>query len=370
MKVPNTVLTSLYLLAFFLFASPVFAQQQSPAPSVQEPPSQKESSRPWLGVTIQEVNERIASQMGITDPRGVLVADVADGSPADEAGVNLGDVIVRLNGRDVEDAGDFINRIQEAGVGSTVALEVNRAGATEEINVTLEPMPPAAMLGSARMGGMSSMSGMMSGMGQGMGQGMGMMTGGGECPMHSQGMGHDCPMGQSCPNCPSQPMMGGAECPGHGPMGMGPMGKMHRHPGKGMMMGMGGQMDMMGGPVYGKIMMAVKNMNLTPEQKAKFDVIHSDFKKRAVRAAADVKVAHIEVHELMAADPVNLDRVRAKVNELFQKKSEMMMLGIRSLEDFKKLLNPGQKKMLKDMLAMDSADGDMEEAEALDEGAE
>lgn len=361
MKVPNTVLTSLYLLAFFLFVTPAFAQQQSPAPSVQEPPSNQETSRPWLGVTIQEVNERIASQMGITDPRGVLVADVADGSPADEAGVNLGDVIVRLNGRDVEDAGDFISRIQEAGVGSTVALEVNRAGATEEINVTLEPMPSAAMLGSARMGGMSSMSGMMSGMGQGM------MMGGGECPMHQGGMGHDCPMGQSCPQCPSQ-MMGGAQCPGHGPMGMGPMGKMHR-PGKGMMMGMGG-MGMMGGPVYGKIMMAVKRMNLTPEQKAKFDVIHSDFKKKAVRAAADVNVAHIEVHELMAADPVNLDRVRAKVNELFQKKSEMMMLGIRSLEDFKKLLNPDQKKMLKDMLAMDSADGDMEEAEAPDEGAE
>jgi hypothetical protein len=48
----------------------------------------------------------------------------------------------------------------------------------------------------------------------------------------------------------------------------------------------------------------------------------------------------------------------------------MMMLGIRSLEDFKKLLNPDQKKMLKDMLAMDSADGEMEEAEVLDEGAE
>jgi|GEM_PF-2678391 Spy/CpxP family protein refolding chaperone len=360
MKVPNTVLTSLCLLAFFLFSALAFAQQQSPAPSVQEPPSNQETSRPWLGVTIQEVNERIASQMGITDPRGVLVADVADGSPADEAGVNLGDVIVRLNGRDVEDAGDFISRIQEAGVGSTVALEVNRAGATEEINVTLEPMPSAAMLGSARMGGMS---GMMSGMGRGMGMGQGMMMGGGECPMHSQGMGQDCPMGLSCPQCP-QSMMGGAQCPG-------PMGKMHRHPGRGMTMGMGGgQMGMMGGPVYGKIMMAVKNMNLTPEQKAKFDVIHSDFKKRALRAAADVKVAHIEVHELLAADPVNLDRVRAKVNELFQKKSEMMMLGIRSLEDFKKLLNPDQKKMLKDMLAMDSADGDMEEAEALDEGAE
>ena len=359
MKVSNTVLTSLYLLAaFFLFAMPVSAQQQSPAPSLQEPPSsQQESMRPWLGVTIQEVNERIARQMGISDPRGVLVADVADGSPADEAGVNMGDIIVRLNGRDIEGASDFISRIQESGVGSTVALEVNRAGVTEEINVTLEPMPPAVMTGRTQMG-------MGMGMGQGMGQGMGMMSmggaGGAECPMHAQGMGADCPMGKS------SPQMGG-QCPGHGQMDG--MGKMHRHPGKSMM-GMGGQMDMYGGPVYGKIMMAIKSMNLTPEQKAKADAIHSDFRKKAVRAAADVKVAHIELHELLAADPVNLDKVRAKVNELVQKKTDMMMLGIRSLEDFKKVLNPDQKKMLKDMLAMDSGEMEDMESEPALEGAE
>ena len=366
MKVPNTVLTSLCLLAFFLFASPLFAQQQSPAPSLQEPPSQQQSTRAWLGVTIQEVNERIARQMGIRAAAGVLVADVAEGSPAEEAGVSMGDVIVRLNGLAVEGASDFITRIQEAGVGSTVALEVSRAGEAEEINVTLEPMPPAAMLGRSQMGYEK-------------GQKMGMMPmgGGADCPMHSQGMGaacpmgHDCPMGQSCPGktgmCPRYPMGG------HGQMGgmgmMDGMGMMQRHPGKSMMgrqMGMG----MPGGPVYGKIMMAIKSMNLTPEQKAKADVIHSDFKKKAIRAAADVKVAHIELHELLAADPVNLDKVRAKVNELVQKKTEVMMLGIRSLEDFKKVLTPDQKKMLKDMLAMDSGEmEDMEGTPAL-EGAE
>jgi len=107
-----------------------------------------------------------------------------------------------------------------------------------------------------------------------------------------------------------------------------------------------------------------------PEQKAKADAIHSDFRKKAVRAAADVKVAHIELHELLAADPVNLDKVRAKVNELVQKKTDMMMLGIRSLEDFKKVLNPDQKKMLKDMLAMDSGEMEDMESEPALEGAE
>jgi len=356
MKVSNTVLAGAFLLASTLFASPATAA--SPATSVRDPQTQQQQrSRAWLGVTIQEVNERIARQMGISDPRGVLVADVAEGSPADDAGVNMGDVILRLNGRDVEDASDFIRRIQEAGVGSTVALEVNRAGAAEEINVTLEPMPPAAMLGSSKMGTTGGGWGRMSGMGMGPGMGMGGMA---------QGMGYDCPMGHpGAQQCPQGAMMGG-QCPGYGQM-MGGKGTTHGR--MGMMGAMDGRMGMSGGAFYGKMMMAIKSMNLTPEQKARFDQLHSDYKKKAIRAGADIKIAHMELHELLSADPVNLDRVKAKVGELVQKKSDMMMLGIRGLEDLKKLLNPEQRKMLKDMLAMDSGMEDMEGEEAL-EGAE
>lgn len=354
MRVPKTVIKSLSVFAFVLFASPTLAQQQSPAPSLQQPPATQQAQRPWLGVTIQEVNEQIARRMGIADPRGVLVADIAAGSPADDAGVNRGDIITRLNGRDVEDASDFISRIQEAGVGSTVALEVSRAGETEEINVTLEPMPAGEMMGRAMPGHK--------------GQGMGMMAmrGADDCPVHSQSMGapcpmgHDCPMqgqGQMCPGktamCPQCPMADA--CPGHM---MGGMGMMHKSPAKGMMgggrMGMGQMMGMPGGAMYGKIMMALKGMNLTPDQKTRAKAVHSDYKKKQIRAMADAKIAHLELHELMTADPVNMDRVKAKVNELAQKRAEMMLTGIRSLEDLKKVLNPEQKKMLNDALAMDS----------------
>lgn len=374
MKVPKTVIKSLSLLAFLVLASPVMAQQ-SPAPSLQEPPpaTEQQGQRPWLGVTIQEVNERIASQMGIRDPRGVLVAEVAEGSPADEAGVNLGDIIVRLNGRDVEDASDFISRIQEAGVGSTVALEVNRAGNIEELNVTLEPMPSGGMMGRYMPGqGMPGM-GMMAMKGAGecpMHSGQGVSSGScpmcANCPMHGQGQGQgapSCPMGADCP-------MGGS-CPGHGQTM--DTGDMHRHGGMGMMGGpmmgrMGGHMmGGSGGQMYGKMMMAIKGLNLTPDQKTKAEAIHSDYKKRQIRAMADAKVAHIELHELLAADPVNMDKVRSKVNELAQKRAEMMLSGIRSLEEFKKLLTPEQKKMFRGQLAMDS--GGAEEMEEMESGA-
>lgn len=365
MKVPKTVMNSLFLLAFLLFSSTAMAQQ-SPAPSLTEPQPRgqqpQQDERPWLGVTIQEVNEKLARQMGIADPSGVLVADIAQGSPADDAGINLGDIIVRLNGRDVEDSSDFIARIQDAGVGATIALEVNRGGTTEEINVTLEPMPMEPMSGRFMPGGM--------------GQGMLAMGGPDQCPSHGQHdmgaapcpMGHDCPMGQNCPGksgmCQQCPM--GEACPGH------QMGMMHG--GKGMMGGqmmgrMGEKMGMTGYPMYGKIMMAIKSLNLTPDQKAKAQALHSDYKKRQIRAKAEAKVAHIELHELLAADQVNMDKVKAKVNELAQKRAEMMLSGIRALEDFKKLLTPEQKKSFREQLAMDSgAAEDMEEMESAEAG--
>jgi Spy/CpxP family protein refolding chaperone len=367
MKVPNTVLTSLYLLAFLLFATPIFAaEHQHTDASVKEPPAQQ-TQRPWLGVTIQEVTEKVARQMGIAEHTGVLVADVVNGSPADEAGVDLGDVIIRLNGHKVIDPTDFITRIQEAGVGATVALEVNRAGTKEEINVILKAMPPEAMFGSGRMG---------YGTGQGMGMGMGMMVPGeADCPMHAQGMdgkcpmGKDCPMGQACPGktgmaCPQCPK--GDQCPDYGRKGG--MGMMHRHHGKGMMMG--GKMGMSDAPMYGKIMMAIKGMDLKPEQKAKADAIRSEYRKKAVKSAADAKVAHMELHELLAADTVNMDKVKAKVNQLSKNRAELMMMRIKSLEDLKKVLSPEQKKTLKDALTMDSGDMEDMDGEAAPEGAE
>lgn len=160
----------------------------------------------------------------------------------------------------------------------------------------------------------------------------------------------------------------GEACPGHQ---MGTMGMMGG-PGHMMMGRMGAKMGMSGGAMYGKIMMAIKGLNLTPDQKSRAKAIYSDYKKRQIRAKAEAKVAHIELHELLAADPVNMDKVRAKVNELAQKRAEMMLSGIRSLEDFKKLLTPEQRKSFRDQLAFDAAGAeqmeDMEDMESAGAG--
>ena len=59
-------------------------------------------TRGRLGVTIQEVNQSLAQSFGLKRPMGALVGAVERGSPAEKAGIEPGDVIVKVNGKDVE----------------------------------------------------------------------------------------------------------------------------------------------------------------------------------------------------------------------------------------------------------------------------
>lgn len=362
MRVPKMALTTLFVLTLFLFAPLSFAQQQlsSPAPS-----STQQTQRAWLGIAIQEVNENVARHMGVPPAKGLIIVDVVPNGPADGAGMRQGDVIVKFNGREITDSKDFISMVQEAGVGAVVVLGVGRAGAVNEVKVTLEPMPMAAMPGT--------------GHDMGMGQGMGYM-GGGECPSHGQSVEKPCPMGRDCPMGDECPVKAGKYCQqcqagmkgsGYGQMGWGKMGRGHHYRSMGQGMGAGMRHGGTYSPMYGKIMMAIKGMDLTPEQRSKTAAIRSEYRKKAVKAAADAKIAHMELHEMIAADPVNLEKVRSKVNELSRKKADMMMSGIKALEDLKKVLTPAQRKSLRDTLYMDSSDTeeDMDGSEAR-EGAE
>ncbi|ABS62566.1 protease Do [Parvibaculum lavamentivorans DS-1] len=60
-------------------------------------------TRGWLGVTIQQVDEDVASTLALDKPRGALVAQVAEDSPAKKAGIQTGDVILNVDGKEMED---------------------------------------------------------------------------------------------------------------------------------------------------------------------------------------------------------------------------------------------------------------------------
>ncbi len=64
-------------------------------------------SRGWLGVVIQEVNKDLAESFGLDKPAGALVAQVQDDGPAAKGGLQVGDVILSMNGQPIELSADL-----------------------------------------------------------------------------------------------------------------------------------------------------------------------------------------------------------------------------------------------------------------------
>ena len=98
--------------------------------------------RGMLGIGIQPVTNEIASGLGLKDVRGVLVNSVNPGGPADRAGVKTGDVILKLNGHDVNDANTLRNEIAGMAPGTQVTLSIMRDGKPIESRVTLGELTP------------------------------------------------------------------------------------------------------------------------------------------------------------------------------------------------------------------------------------
>ena len=93
--------------------------------------------RGWLGVSIQNLTQDLATSLGSAEAGGALVADVVAGSPAEQAGLRRGDVILSYNGQEVKESSDLPSLVAETTVGNTVAVEVSRRGERQTIEVTI-----------------------------------------------------------------------------------------------------------------------------------------------------------------------------------------------------------------------------------------
>jgi Do/DeqQ family serine protease len=87
-----------------------------------------EVRRGRLGVIVQDVTPDVAEALGFAQARGALVTGVERGSSAERAGIRAGDVIIRVNDRDIEGAGDLRSRIGLLPVGERVVVDLIRDG--------------------------------------------------------------------------------------------------------------------------------------------------------------------------------------------------------------------------------------------------
>jgi len=109
-------------------------------------------TRGRFGVMIQEVNQSLAESFGLKKPAGALVSSVENGSPAAKAGIEPGDVILKVDGKDIQGSMELSRYVADLKPGSAAKVEVWRKGASRELTVTVGEMKPQTVA-SADTGG-------------------------------------------------------------------------------------------------------------------------------------------------------------------------------------------------------------------------
>jgi len=107
-------------------------------------------TRGWFGVVIQDIDEELAKSFGLKKTEGVLVAEVSEGSPAEKAGLKQGDIILRLNGKKVNNVGKLRNKIALTSPGTKVDIDVLRENKHKTLKVTIGEQPAGKTMGMAQ----------------------------------------------------------------------------------------------------------------------------------------------------------------------------------------------------------------------------
>jgi Do/DeqQ family serine protease len=101
----------------------------------------KTVQRPWLGARLQEVTPEIAETLGLQRPAGALVANVAQTSPAARGGLKLSDLIIAVDGQQIDNPNAFDYRFATRPLGGIAQVDVLRGGKPVRLAIPLEVAP-------------------------------------------------------------------------------------------------------------------------------------------------------------------------------------------------------------------------------------
>ena len=103
-------------------------------------------SRGYIGARIQEVTPEIADSLGLKVKQGALIADLTPGGPSAQAGLQAGDLVLKVNGHDIQTPSDLTRQVGLARAGDTIHMQVRRAGQERQIDVRSGLRPDEAVL--------------------------------------------------------------------------------------------------------------------------------------------------------------------------------------------------------------------------------
>jgi serine protease Do len=106
-------------------------------------------TRGRIGVTIQELTRELAESFGLSKPNGALISSVEKNGPADKAGIEASDVILKFDGKPVNSSSDLPRMVAATKPGSKVTIELWRKGGSRNVTVEIAEMPEEGKLARA-----------------------------------------------------------------------------------------------------------------------------------------------------------------------------------------------------------------------------
>jgi len=97
--------------------------------------------RGWLGVMIQDITPQLAESFGLKSAKGVLVSDVVKGSPSEKSGLKQGDVIMRFDAKEIENAHKLSQVVAATAPDTRVKVDIRRNGNAKTVSLTIGTMP-------------------------------------------------------------------------------------------------------------------------------------------------------------------------------------------------------------------------------------
>lgn len=98
-------------------------------------------SRGKIGVMIQEVTKELAESFGVSKPSGALVAAVQKNGPAEKAGIEARDIILKFDGKSINTSSDLPRVVGATKPGSKVSVQLWRSGSTRDVTVVVDEIP-------------------------------------------------------------------------------------------------------------------------------------------------------------------------------------------------------------------------------------
>jgi serine protease Do len=97
--------------------------------------------RPWVGIGLQDLTPELMKDFNVKEKEGALISQVYEGSPAEKAGLKIGDIVVQIDGKKIKDSQDVVREVLKRQVGQKILFEVIRDGKRVETSVITTQMP-------------------------------------------------------------------------------------------------------------------------------------------------------------------------------------------------------------------------------------